>query len=136
MIIQFGICDCCNNTRILERVNGRIRATDEYAEITLILSNETIAQHGICRSCKNTLTDVDVARIMQNIRDTWATQLVGSGTKAQFDAIRSLTHDGWEKDQHKAVKRFQAIKKEKHEFHLEKVKQMRDKKKGEDNAII
>lgn len=129
MIIQFGICDCCNVTRILERVKKRIRTTSEYTEVTLILSNGSLATHGICRSCKEKFTDADSKRVIQNITDTWKRDLGSTASPKQLERVSSITADSWATDEREAKQKLPSIKEKKHKEHLVKAKEVRDNNK-------
>lgn len=128
MIIQEGICDCCNVTRIIERVGKRLKATREYTEITLIFSDGSIGQHGLCRKCKENFTDADSVRVTQNIVDTWKQDLRDTGEK-QLQRIDTIKSDGWAHDEQTAKEKPPHLVKEKHKDRLVKEEKRRDNNK-------
>lgn len=95
--LLLGLCGVCNETRLFykDKKSGRIIFTEEYDEITIALSNDTIARHGVCKKCIETLDDDKAILLFERICETWRGQYVGWASAKQFKKLNDLRLVGW-----------------------------------------
>jgi len=85
-------CGICDLVQIWTRdpKTKKVDITPDYYEISLALSDNTIAQHAICRYCASSLTEKDISKLFGRIQETWFGEMVGWASDKQFDKMRSL----------------------------------------------
>ena len=98
--LKLGFCGVCDTVEIwVKQPDGRVRKTDAYSEVSLYISDNTVAQHAICKSCRETLTTKKVTTLMGRIKATWGDEMVGWATKEQFDKMNAKTVITWDKSE-------------------------------------
>lgn len=123
--LRLGICGICDHTRIFTE-GLHPKPTEYYTEIYLMFSDETIARHGVCTFCAQSLTEEKIKLVMERIRNYNLTQMVGWATEAQFKNMQKLQVKTWDQDKHTCVEKFKEIKDREHK---EKCEQKEKKEK-------
>lgn len=126
-----GICGVCDITPlfIIDPRTGKRRVSDDYTEITLALSDESIARHGICKNCINNLDDQKVELLLERIKLSWADEMVGWGTDTQFNQMRSIELHTWDEQEHEALRKAKVVREDKRLEKIARVKQQKEKGK-------
>jgi hypothetical protein len=118
--LEIGKCGI-DGTEIFSRVRGRMVANAEYAEVVLAFSNGTVARHGVCRKCAESLTDEKIETLTERIKETWKNELVGKGTDKQFEKIDQMKTEIYGNDKDSVIIEYK-VKKEKDHKELVKLK--------------
>jgi len=126
-----GICGVCDQSVIWfkSKQTGRIIFTDMYCEISLALSDGTVATHAVCSKCKRTLTDQKIADLFERIRASWSDSMVGWASDEQFNQLRNNAVDAWDNSgdhEKRIVEKQEKVKEQKHQEKLE-AKRAKDK---------
>lgn len=96
--LNLGHCGICETE--IWRIEGKRQVANEnYSEFWISLSSDSIAKHAICRNCKLNLTRQKVVTLFERIKETWADEMVGWATDAQFARMRSQEVLDWEQDE-------------------------------------
>lgn len=93
-VIENGKCGVCG-TQIFSLIKHRNVPNGNYAEIVLALNNGTIARHGVCQTCAQSITSEQVDALTDRIKETWSTELVGTGTEKQFTDVEAIVTDAY-----------------------------------------
>ncbi len=80
MKLIIGKCGICNTVDIGKQKNNFV-SNDNYAEFTMLLSDDTIAVHGICKDCALSLTKKKVKDVFDRIKETWADEMPNWGAE-------------------------------------------------------
>jgi len=129
-ILKLGICGICDITPIFKRVDKRLIATEDYSEFSFVLSDGMVYRHAICRKCINELDNIKVAKVIERIKAHWAHEMVGWGTKNDFNRIENLEIKTYHIEEKEALKQYEELKKQEFETHLQEVKLQKDIAKG------
>jgi hypothetical protein len=104
-----GYCGICG-TQIFEVQNGKNRPNLQYIEISLFLSNDTIAKTGICKTCYKTATDKDTQSLFGLIKGSWLDSMVGWASDKQFEKVRLITLDSWDRSPDRIIQKALIVK--------------------------
>jgi hypothetical protein len=63
-------------------------------------------RHGVCIPCAESVNDQKAAAVLERIKESWATELVGSATDKQFENVRKLKVEVYGHDKNETLKRF------------------------------
>ncbi len=120
--ITIGICGICEDTRILDSVGGRTVATPAYTEISIALSNGTIAIHGVCNGCADKLTKQKVEAVLKRIQESWEEEMAGWAKEKDFKNMRALTAEAFDKDPLQAERKMKEGREKEHKKNLKALK--------------
>ena len=107
------MCPVCDTVAILQLKKNRVVVTDKYAEGYMGLSNGSLFKFGIDENCLKTLTTSRAKFALERFKSTWHNELVGKGTKRQFDRVKKLKLKHWDLDKGKCLKKMKEKKKDK-----------------------
>lgn len=99
-----GKCSGCDRAIFSRSPSGKMYANEFYTEMAFVLSNGSVARHGICRVCAETMTEALKTKIFGRIKASWRQELVGSGNDKQFKNVDSLEAAVYHKDVNEAIK--------------------------------
>lgn len=119
--LNIGFCGI-DETPIFTRENNRSRPNENYVEISLALSDGTVARHGICRYCINNLDDKKIQKLLSRIKETWSEEMAGWATDKQFARMDKLQVKAFDPEEHKAISKFKVVKEKEHQDHLKETK--------------
>lgn len=127
--IKIGQCGLCTNKiwdEVLDKY-GRVisrRPNSNYAELNLMLSDDTLAKVAVCTTCLPNVTEQQVQDLMVELKLWWRGEMVGWASDKQFAKIDKVEIKAWDREEDEAVKKHKNLKKVEH---LEKVKPKKGK---------
>lgn len=128
MSIIIGICNICGTTPIFDKRGNAWVPNDNYAEIYLHFSNDTIGRHGVCKGCLQSVTEEKIKTLMEKLRSYEFNALVGVGTKKQFDEISKREVVAWDDQRDRCISKYKKEKEKRLKDRLEKVRKDQEKK--------
>ena len=128
MKLKEGICGVCDVNVIWYFDQGlkRVVFTDKYTEISIALSDESIASHAICVSCAESLNDKKIASLLERIKETWFDEMVGWAADKDFEDNKNLTVKTWDLSDDVATENLKVIMEDERQIYLAEVKQQKE----------
>jgi len=123
--LNIGFCGI-DETQIFDKKGTALVANKNYCEITLALSDGSIARHGICTKCVNNLTDKKIQALIGRIKETWSDSMAGWASDTQFDNMKDLTVKAYHQDEEVTVQKYKVVKEKEFKDHLVEVKIQKD----------
>lgn len=108
--LNLGHCGLCEQ-KIWYKEGNRVITSNKYAEVYFMLSDETVMRSSICTDCLNTLTDQTAKKLLERIKDTWHTEMVGWATDSKFKRMRKIKLESWDRAKVKAIEKYKVKRK-------------------------
>lgn len=126
--IDLGFCGICG-TQIWTLEKGNNVPNEHYCEISIAISNGSIARHGICDKCVNNLTQEKIANLFERIKESWIEALRGSASEKQLSKYQALTVKTWDQSEKNCLEKHDKVMKDEHQDKLRVAKEAQESKK-------
>lgn len=110
--IEITKCPICNTVILIER-DKRFVEGPEYAQLELVLSNDSLMTVALCRTCAGNPTKANMDKLIGRIKSTWFGQMVGWATDKQFTKMQKIEIVDHAENREKAIEKYQAYRTEK-----------------------